>query len=432
MYEGRNVPRRNRMIEKPDNLSGPRDESRRILYLDHTAKVGGGEIALLNLLRTIDTQRFTPLVVLASEGPLAERLSAAGIETLVLTLGSAVVDTRKDNLGLRSLLKLDQAWAVMRYSVKLSALARRRQIQIVHTNSLKSDIYGGLAGFIARVPVIWHVRDNIDDQYLPHAAAVIFRWLARHVPRVVIANSESTLRRLEAPVSKPSAVVYSGISTSGPASRRMHVVHDGTPMRESREAELRTAQESVQQGPVIVLVGRIAPWKGQHIFIEAAAAVLAQHPTASFWIVGAPLFGEDEYELSLHKLAADLKIKDQIQFLGFRNDVGEILEIADIVVHASTLGEPFGQVVIEGMAAGKPVIATDGGALPEIVQSGETGLLVPMGDAPRMAEAIASLLADPVRAEKMGEAGRQHVMKRFTIEQTARKVEAIYDTLLGR
>lgn len=420
------------MVAKPDHLEEPRSPLRRILYLDHTAKVGGGEIALMNLLRTIDTQRFTPLVVLASAGPLAGRLNAAGIETLVLPLGAAVVDARKDSMGPTSLLKIRQVWAVLQYSIKLSRLARRRGVRLIHANSLKSDIYGGIAGLIARVPVIWHVRDNIDDQYLPHAIAVIFRWLAWHIPRMVIANSESTLRRLEAPVSKPSATVHSGVARPKITRSRMHVVHDGTPSRATPAIHADAPQATSGAGPIVALVGRIAPWKGQHVFIEAAGAVLEQHPTASFWIVGAPLFGEYDYESSLHKLTVDLDVQDNVKFLGFRNDVQEILEMVDVVVHASTLGEPFGQVVIEGMAAGKPVVATDGGALPEIVQSGVTGLLVPMGDSKSMGEAIASLLADPVYAQKMGEVGRQHVMTRFTIEQTARKVEAIYDTLLGQ
>src|SRR5579871_2186053 len=104
----------------------------------------------------------------------------------------------------------------------------------------------------------------------------------------------------------------------------------------------------------------------------------------------------------------------------------------DILVHASTTGEPFGQVVVEGMVLGKPVVATNGGGVPEIVLDGETGVLVPMGDAVSMAEAICGLLADPARAQAMGLAARNRALSCFSIDRTVSKVEAIYSELLAK
>ncbi len=125
-------------------------------------------------------------------------------------------------------------------------------------------------------------------------------------------------------------------------------------------------------------------------------------------------------------------LENTVEFLGFQDDIPGILARTDIVVHASTLGEPFGQVVIEGMAAGKPVIATDGGALPEIIESGKTGLLVPMSDAAEMADAIEWLLADPARAQAMGAAGQAHARSKFTSWHVARNIEAVYEAILTR
>ena len=407
--------------------------------------MGGGEIALLNLVCALDHDCYRPIVVLASDGSLVEKLRAGGIETYVEPLDASVLETRKDNLGPKSVLRFRQAYACLRYTMNLARLARRLGANLIHTNSLKADLYGGLAGRLAGIPVIWHVRDSIDEHYLPSFVAAAFRKFSRIIPRFVVANSESTLRSLHfhARSSNPR----------GANSRRtFEVVHDGCPTEDySRPDDLDSTDEnegvskafSSPEGncgcvppsqrperPIIVLVGRIAEWKGQHIFIQAAAAALLQFPQARFWIVGAPLFGEDEYEQALRQMVLDLGIMDQVEFLGFRDDVPALLTQATIVVHASTLGEPFGQVVIEGMAAGKPVIATDGGALPEIVLPGETGLLVPMGDAPAMAEAIMTLLADPVRAAGMGQAGQKRVQSQFTISHTARKIEMLYDYLL--
>ena len=427
-----------------ENSPGENSPRRTVLYLDHTARLGGGEIALLNLVCALDPERYRPIVVLAADGPLAERLRAAGIDTRVVPLDAAILNTRKDSLGGGSLLKLRAAWVCLLYALTLARLARSLKADLIHTNSLKSDLYGGLAGRLAGIPVLWHVRDRIDENYLPPQAATLFRRLAHILPHAVVANSESTLRTLRLLRRQPSAAVYSGI-VDAPAGASV------LPLTEDNDAEMPLevvlddfyshqfalraapfpAHTSAHTVPVVSLVGRIAEWKGQHIFIQAAALTLAEFPLARFQIIGAPLFGEEAYEQTIHQMVADLGLSEQIVFLGFRDDVAVLLADTDIVAHASILGEPFGQVVVQGMAAGKPIVATNGGALPEIVLPGETGLLVPMGDAPAMARAFIDLLADPDRAKKMGQAGRRRVRERFTMTQTLHALEGLYTRLLG-
>jgi glycosyltransferase involved in cell wall biosynthesis len=133
----------------------------------------------------------------------------------------------------------------------------------------------------------------------------------------------------------------------------------------------------------------------------------------------------------LRKLAADLGLS-QLAFLGFVHDVENALAHLDIVVHASTVGEPFGQVIIEAMAAAKPVIATNGGGVPEILEHNVTGLLVPMNDPAALAEALRTLLRAPERAHEMGVCGRERVRHFFTIERTAQGVCEAYEGLLNR
>jgi glycosyltransferase involved in cell wall biosynthesis len=178
------------------------------------------------------------------------------------------------------------------------------------------------------------------------------------------------------------------------------------------------------------LVGRISPWKGQHIFIEAIARVRDRFPQARFQIIGAALFGEEAYGEQLRRRATELGLDDCLEFTGFRTDVPALMRRLTVLVHASTIGEPFGQVVIEGMVAGRAVIATNGGGVPEIVQDDITGLLVPMGDIDAMAAAMIRLLSAPDLAQSMGEAGRKRVLNHFTVAHTARKIEHVYDVML--
>ena len=381
---------------------------RRIVYIDHTAQLGGGEIALLNLVGNLDCTRFDPHVILFADGPLRERLDRQGIETTLLPLDPSVVAAKKDRLGLRSILRVGDLFKTLRFILRLARALKNLRADLVHANSLKADILGGLAAKWAGIPVLWHVRDRIADDYLPRRVAKMFRALCRLLPDFVVANSAATLSTLQL------------------RKQRSRVVHDGTvpsapgPFPQSAGALTR-----------VVLVGRICRWKGQHVFIEAAHRVRRLFPAAMFQIVGSPLFEEKLYERELHERVRQLNLDDCIEFLGFRDDVLDVIGQSDILVHASIIGEPFGQVVIEGMAAGKPVVATHGGGIPEIVVDGVTGLLVPMGDAPRMSLAICRLMDDPKAARKMGELGRQRVLEHFRIEHTVDKLQGIYDEMLA-
>ncbi|HUB27188.1 MAG TPA: glycosyltransferase [Tepidisphaeraceae bacterium] len=388
------------------------DPPRRVLFVDHTAALGGGEIALLNLVTQLTRDRFTPIVLLGADGPLRQRLQSAGVETYVLPLSAAITRTRKESLGPRTLLRAADLCRSALYVLRLARFLHRHRIDLVHTNSLKSDLLAGFAARLAGVPLIWHIRDRIEPDYLPPPVVKIFRWLCRWLPDSIVANSAATLKTLQLPAASTADL---------PESR---VIHDGTPA--PAKPPPRQADGLFRIG----LIGRIARWKGQHIFLAAAATVHARFPNTRFQIIGAPLFGEESFEAELRSLAQNLGIADAVEFTGFRTDIPALLAELDLLVHASITGEPFGQVVIEAMAAGRPVVATDGGGIPEIVLDGQTGLLVPMSDPAAMSAAICRIIADPTLAAEMGRLGRLRVLNHFTIQHTAAKVQQLYDDLL--
>jgi glycosyltransferase involved in cell wall biosynthesis len=368
----------------------------RVLFFDHTA------------------------ALLAADGPLVECLRTATIETHILPLAPNIASMKKDTLGIFTLLRIRELFTVFNYARHLARFIRERNIDLIHTNSLKADIIGGIAGRFARCPVVWHVRDRVEDDYLPATVVRLFRFLCRVIPAYVIANSAATLRTLHLGTRHHSSSIPSGVDLD----LKTIVVHDG--------AQSTTPSGGGHSDPGIFrigLIGRISPWKGQHIFLQAADQVHRRYPQARFVIIGAALFGEDGYDRRVRQLSAQLGLEQVVEFAGFRPDVRRAVAELDLVVHASTTGEPFGQVIIEGMAAGKPVVATNGGGVPEIVEDGQTGILVPMGDASAMAEAICRVLADPAQAKAMGARARQRVMDRFTVEETARRVQAVYEEI---
>jgi glycosyltransferase involved in cell wall biosynthesis len=392
----------------------------RVLFFDHTAAQSGAEIAMLNLVRHLDPQKIKALVVFGAGGPVVDQMRPYA-ETYVLPLPATVANAKKDSLGISSLFRLRATLGGIRYMWGLAKFIRQNEVDVVHTNSLKADLIGGIAARLSGRPVIWHVRDRVDNDYLPSSVVRAFRLLSHWIPHFVIANSGATLRSLW----PATPLAHSG--TSGiQAKQQSAVVHDGTlwPFPVNRSS---ARNEHVRIG----LIGRISPWKGQHVFLRAATLVSERFPKARFFIVGSALFGESEYEQEVRSLTKSLGLSDVVTFTGFRSDVQNAIADMDLIVHASITGEPFGQVIIEGMAAGKPVIATAGGGVPEIVEDGKTGILVPMGDVQAMAEAISCLLADPVLAASMGERGRERVRDHFTIEKKARKVEAVYQEMFS-
>ena len=381
-----------------------------ILFFDHTAQWSGGEISLFNLVTHLDQSKYRPVVVLFADGLLREKLDATAIATRVVSLDESVSQTRKDEIGARSLLKTKRIGASWKLVRQLRRIIRSEGAQIVHCNSLKSDVLGGVAARLAGVPAIWHVRDRIADDYLPAPVVRTFRLAARLIPARVITVSGATLEML-------------------PAVRGI-AIHNGTVF--DNFDDLNAAPPFAGAAPVFGLVGRLTPWKGQHIFLRAAALVRREIPDARFQIVGAALFGEEDYEREMRALCSQLELDEAVEWLGFRRDVPHVIAQMDALVHASTTGEPFGQVLIEGMAAARPVIATRGGGVPEIVSDNVTGILVPMNEIEPLATAMLELWRDPKRARQMGEQGRARVQSEFTIQATARKIEAVWDEIISR
>jgi glycosyltransferase involved in cell wall biosynthesis len=389
----------------------------RVLFFDHTAELGGGEIALADLIRHLDRARVDPIVLLGSQGPLEQRIQGFA-PVHIMPMDAAVVGARKDALGLGTTLQISAVRSAVLYVLRLRRFLKEQHVEVLHTNSLKAFVLGGIAGRLQRIRVIWHVRDRIADDYLPNKVVWIMRRLARLLPHFVIANSGATLKTVGLNHSPPAMVIYSGVDLSkfSPKKTSAHISDEpGTTLAKT-----------------VGLVGRICPWKGQHIFIEAAASIHDLFPNVRFQIIGAALFREHDYDMELRRTVEQRGLGQVVEFTGFQSDVAGAISKLDILVHASTVGEPFGQVIVQGMACEIPVVATNGGGVPEIVQDGETGLLVPMGNGPAMAEAIRRLLEDQDAARQMGVRGRKRAVEYFTIDRSTEKLMDICERIAGK
>jgi glycosyltransferase involved in cell wall biosynthesis len=286
--------------------------------------------------------------------------------------------------------------------LRLSRRLRALDADLVHTNSLKAALYGGVAARLARVPVVWHIRDRIASDYLPPSAVRLVRVASRILPAAVVANSQATLDTL--PGIRSASVLYNPIVPDA-----VEPVH----MRPRRGGET-----------TVGMVGRLAPWKGQEVFLDAFARAF-RGTSVRGRVIGSALFGEDEYAASLQQRAERLGIAEQVEFRGFREDVWAELQELDVLVHCSVRPEPFGQVVLEGMAAEVPVIAAGAGGPAELITDGVDGLLTTPGDAAELAAAMGRLADDPQLRATLAIAARER-SREFTPERTATRLLEVY------
>jgi len=179
---------------------------------------------------------------------------------------------------------------------------------------------------------------------------------------------------------------------------------------------------------VVGTIGRLVNFKGHKVFLQMAKKINERSGGCVFLIVGA---GDEAYERELTEYCAALGMSDNVIFTGHRDDTPEIISLCDVIVVASNEMEAFGRVLIEAMACGKPVVAGDAGGMPEIVENGVDGFLVPCRDADAYATAVLTLLADPAKAAEMGRNGLKKARSRFSVASHVRCVKAVYAELIG-
>lgn len=382
----------------------------RILYVSHSSELMGAEQSLLILLSYIDKHKFLPIVVVPKEGPLSERLHSLKIPVEVIpSLWWLGLDTHNKEL-LREYLK-QQIPAAKR----LIALIKKHQIQLVHTNSLVSA-HGALAAKFCRVPHIWHIREILPGH--PHLTSLF--------------SPQNTLRLICAFSTKIIAISES-VKKSFPwwcRRRKVKVVYNAVDpnyfVTQQSKGALRREIGFSEKDPLLGIIGSVIQRKGHLDLLYALSDVRQRFPNVRLVIIGE---GDSEYHNRVKETVDRLSLKDNVFFLGYRPDVPRIMEDLDLVVVPS-YEEPFGRVLLEAMAKGKAVIATDAGGIPEVVIPDETGVLVPPRNPRALADAINMLLLNPDKAKKMGKKGLEHVKIKFTVERHIEQIEQIYQEIL--
>lgn len=381
----------------------------RILYINNSADLYGASRALLRVLAPLRERGFEPVVVVPERGPLQARIEELGMKVIVDS-GLSIVDrARLKSFGAFGFF-LGFPLSVLRFF----NLIRRERIALVHTNTAVMPS-PALAAWLAGVPHVWHMREIFDE----------FRSGWRIYRRYVHAFSTRIPCMSEA------------IAAQFPNRAKTCVLFDGLPLEEYPRATQNSrtgAKVKFQLGaaPVVGCVGRIKfVRKGQEVLVQAAALLKQRGLTAKYLLVGAPAPGNEEHGERLRKLIHDLGLGSDVVLPGELADPKPAYAAMDIFVLPSAQAEPFGLVVLEAMAMGCPVVATAIGGPVSIVAEGETGFLVPPGDAKALADKLEVLLRDAALRERMAAAGRERLEARFSFANTVNELEALYRGVLN-
>jgi glycosyltransferase involved in cell wall biosynthesis len=371
------------------------------LYQAYPHGMGGTQQVQRNLARELPAHGYHPVIICPEEGVFTQACRADGLEVLISEPGSEWRVYGRGNRALSYLASPMRLLQMPLYWRRLSHELRQHQIALLHCNGLRDVCMTAPGAHLARVPVLWHVHGITNMPWLEVLAA-------RLVQRVVL-------------VSHGMAEYWQLPRYAIP---RHSVIHNGMP---GSEPPIASPREGSADQPVIVAVGTLHPRKGYETLLAAMQHIRHVLPQARCQIIGGE-WGDGTYAQHLRTLSQQARLEEHVQFLGPRSDVPALLAASRVMAIPSRQ-ETFGMVALEGMHAGKPVVAHHTGGLPEIVQHGETGFLVPPERPDLLAAALICVLQNPALARQFGNRGQQRAHC-FTATQMARQFAATYAEVL--
>jgi glycosyltransferase involved in cell wall biosynthesis len=368
-------------------------EKHKILFVDHTAVIGGAELSLLDLA-TAYAQ--TSKVLLFSDGPLRNRLKKVGIPSSIAQASKTMLEIRASG-GLKSLAKIPDLWNMAGLIAQEAA-----DYDLIIANSQKAFVISALATLRGSPPVLWYLRDILIARHFSRVNRMIAVFLANQFAAKVLVNSQATGKAFVAAGGKKKLikVVYNGFDSQK---------FDSVTIQDTEKIRFDLGIGNV---PLLGVFSRLSYWKGQHLLLEAVKEL----PQVQVILVGEALFGEEDYVSELKTLANQSELQGKVHWLGFRDDIPTLMKACDIIVHTSTEPEPFGRVIIEGQLAQKPVIASAAGGALELIEDQISGCLFAPGNAIALRQQIQQLISDRTLAKTIAQQGYVNAKTNFNLE----------------
>ena len=395
--------------------------SKRVAFLSPSGQLGGAEICLLDMIAVLREVRpdWELMLITVSPGPLAERALAMGVSVSVLRLPPEIAELGDSGSRGRAFLLMNLLHAfpaVRRYRDELRAALNGFQPHIVHTNGFKMHVLGAMA-CPAPSRLVWHLHDYISNRPV---MARLLRHYARRT-HAIIANSTSVAENARLTLGSKREIV--------PILNVVDLA-EFSPQGEHLDLDALSGMPSAEVGTVRVgLLATMAWWKGHRLFLDAMAKVPRDSKVRGY-IIGGALYQTDSRQETIEALRAyaeKVGVPDRVGFTGFVAGPAKAMRALDVVVHASTEPEPFGRVIVEAMACGRPVISSGVGGAGEILMMGDFALAFKLNDADSLAKAIVKMAGDPALRALLGRNGLNTARERFGRDRLARELPPVYE-----
>jgi glycosyltransferase involved in cell wall biosynthesis len=380
-------------------MSSSDDRLTVLTMVDGVGLYGGAESMARRVAKRLDKERFESIFCVTRWEAKPE------YEHLIEDLDAAGVDF----LGIEREGRSLAPWR------ELVRFMRRRGVDILHTHKLGSNFWGSILSAPARVPVFIAEEHGVATE-----RPLIRRVLDRHL----------IARRADAFVAVCAADRDRMVAVEHVPREKIRVIHNGIVGRrpESSPEAIRGDLGISADAKVVGAVATMRPEKGIDVLIQAAVPLSKQFPDVRVLLIGGPDFAQPHVRAELEQLRDSLGLQDVVTFVGLRLDIPDIISAFDVAVLCSDR-EASPLSIMEYMEAGKPTVATRVGGIPELVQDGETGLLVEPRDPDGLAQAVATLLDDPERSAAMGQAARELRRAEFDLSVTVERFESLYEEL---
>ena len=367
-----------------------------ILFLHAGAEMYGADKVMLDLIRNLNKKEFSAHVILPCDGVLVEALKKEGISVEVIPYPIM----RRKYFNPKGIIQY--GFGLLKYSKKITEVARERKIDIVHTNTA-ATLEGCFVSKKLHIPQLWSIHEIIVNPKL--VFRLTSRWISKYASITIT----------------DSGAVKQHLMTSGRfKDDDIHVIYNGVDVNrfkpENDSTYLRKEWNIPEKSRIVGMMGRVNSWKGQGDFLKAANIVMAKYPDVYTVFVGSAFEGEEWREKELADAIAQSPYKDRIISHGYRTDSEGIYKLYDIFVLPSTNPDPLPTVVLEAMATGKPVVGYRHGGVCEMVADGINGLLADVRNPEDLADKIMKLLDEDKLRVKMGEASRKRLLEKFSIE----------------
>lgn len=376
----------------------------KVLFINHMGFMGGGERSMLALMDGLkQTGKYT-VCLMAPEGELLESARNKGHQIFPFNFGR-IRRSYNPLVWIKGLAGLIKGIAVIKN------VLNDKDIELVHANSLKAAIMGGLVARRAKRTMIFHTRDFLSAGLLGRPLIT----MAYKLSARVIVNSRSVAQIYGSDPQNKVAVVYNYVTSPEKI----------TP---ERRKKIRAENGVTEKQPVVGYVGRLHPDKDIETLLKGFNVLLDSIPDGHLWIVGGAMPGEEKYQHLLENYADKLGISRKVVFFGWRNDATKLMSCFDVLVVPSKK-EPFGRVTVEAMMLGIPVLATASGGTLEIIEDNKTGLLFNPGDNRQLAQKCLEILNDHAKTSRITDLAKSAVERKFNAERYIDGVEKVYGSL---